>query len=71
MPFKVHENTNDDEIEDIHKLALTNIAVTMGMLIAEFTYSAVNANGQRTDGFYIVKFLSIVYMLQHDELVDK
>eukprot|EP00957_Ditylum_brightwellii_P114556 8734843-Ditylum_brightwellii.AAC.1 len=42
----------------------------MGMLIKESTYSAVNVNDQRTDGFYIVKFLSTVYTLQHDEIVD-
>jgi hypothetical protein len=42
----------------------------MGMLIKESTYGAVNANDQRTDGFYIVHFLSTVYTLQHDELVD-
>eukprot|EP00957_Ditylum_brightwellii_P196849 14998056-Ditylum_brightwellii.AAC.1 len=42
----------------------------MGMLIKESTYGAVNANDQRTDGFYTVKFLSTVYMLQHDELID-
>eukprot|EP00957_Ditylum_brightwellii_P002937 224311-Ditylum_brightwellii.AAC.1 len=41
----------------------------MGMLVIESTYGAVNANNQRTDGFYIVKFLSTVYMLQHDEIV--
>eukprot|EP00957_Ditylum_brightwellii_P170415 12971999-Ditylum_brightwellii.AAC.1 len=40
------------------------------MLIKESTYAAVNANDQRTDGFYIVKFLSTEYTLQHDELVD-
>eukprot|EP00957_Ditylum_brightwellii_P186368 14190490-Ditylum_brightwellii.AAC.1 len=43
----------------------------MGMLIKESTYGAVNANDQRTDGFYVAKFLSTVYTLQHDELVDK
>ena len=70
MPFKVSENTNDDEIEDIHKSILTSIADSMGMLIKESNYGAVNANDQSTDGFYIVKFLSTVYTLQHDELVD-
>ena len=43
----------------------------MGMLITESTYGAVNANDQRTDGFYIVKFLSTIYTLQCDELIDK
>ena len=43
MPFKVSENTNDDEIEDIHKSVLTSIADAMGMLITESTYGAVNA----------------------------
>eukprot|EP00957_Ditylum_brightwellii_P084957 6460393-Ditylum_brightwellii.AAC.1 len=71
MPFKVCENTNDDEIEDIHKSILTNIADTMGMLITEFTYGAVNANDQRTYGCYVVNLLSTVYTLQHDEIVDK
>eukprot|EP00957_Ditylum_brightwellii_P176961 13479875-Ditylum_brightwellii.AAC.1 len=42
----------------------------MGMLIKESTHGAVNANDQRTAGFYIVKFLSTVYTLQHEELVD-
>eukprot|EP00957_Ditylum_brightwellii_P173424 13204380-Ditylum_brightwellii.AAC.1 len=70
MPFKVCENTNDDEIEGIYNLILTSIADTMGMLIKESTYGAVSANNQRTDGFYIVKFLSMVYTLQHDEIVD-
>eukprot|EP00957_Ditylum_brightwellii_P044519 3376826-Ditylum_brightwellii.AAC.1 len=41
----------------------------MGMLIKESTYGDLNPNDQRTDEFYIVKFLSIVYTLQHDELV--
>eukprot|EP00957_Ditylum_brightwellii_P206106 15346847-Ditylum_brightwellii.AAC.1 len=50
MPFKVYENTNDDEIEDIDKSILTSIADSMGMLIKESIY---------------------VYILQHDELVDK
>eukprot|EP00957_Ditylum_brightwellii_P073706 5601245-Ditylum_brightwellii.AAC.1 len=59
MSFKVNENTNHDEIEDIHKSTLTNIANAMGMLVTESTYGAVNANDQRTDRFYIVKFLSI------------
>eukprot|EP00957_Ditylum_brightwellii_P109487 8350262-Ditylum_brightwellii.AAC.1 len=71
MPFKVSENTNDDEIESIHKSILTSIADAMGMPIKESTYGAVNANDQRTDGYYFVKFLSTVYTLQHDELVDK
>ena len=48
-----------------------NIADAMGMLIKESTYGAFNANDQRTERFYIVKFLSTVYTLQHDELVDK
>eukprot|EP00957_Ditylum_brightwellii_P190803 14525871-Ditylum_brightwellii.AAC.1 len=39
------------------------------MLIKEPTYGAVNANDQRTDGFYIATFLSTVHTLQHDELV--
>eukprot|EP00957_Ditylum_brightwellii_P016958 1278825-Ditylum_brightwellii.AAC.1 len=43
----------------------------MGMLITKSTHGAVNANDQRTDRFYIMKFLLTVYMLQHDELVDK
>eukprot|EP00957_Ditylum_brightwellii_P185233 14105311-Ditylum_brightwellii.AAC.1 len=42
----------------------------MGMLIKESTYGAINVNDQRTDGFYVVKVLSTVYTLQHDELVD-
>ena len=71
MPFKVSENTNDDEIEDIHKSILTSIADAMRMLIKESTYGAVNDNVQRTDGFYIVNFLSTVYMLQFDGIVDK
>eukprot|EP00957_Ditylum_brightwellii_P061363 4657706-Ditylum_brightwellii.AAC.1 len=70
MPFKVSESTNDNEIEGTHKPILTSIADAMGMLIEESTYGAVNANDQGKDGFYIVKFLSTVYMLQHDELVD-
>ena len=70
MEFKVSENTNHDEIEDIHKSILTSIVDSMIMLIKESTYGAVNTNDQRTDGFYIVKFLSTVYTLQHDELVD-
>eukprot|EP00957_Ditylum_brightwellii_P079979 6082392-Ditylum_brightwellii.AAC.1 len=70
MEFKVSENTNHDEIEDIHKSILTNIADSMGILIKESTYGAVNVNNQRTDGFYIVNFLSTVYPLQHDELGD-
>eukprot|EP00957_Ditylum_brightwellii_P193451 14730703-Ditylum_brightwellii.AAC.1 len=43
----------------------------MGMLIKESSYGAVIADDQRTDGFYIVKFLSTVYTFQHDENVDK
>eukprot|EP00957_Ditylum_brightwellii_P115460 8806774-Ditylum_brightwellii.AAC.1 len=70
MLFKVCQNAGDNEIEDIHRSILTSIADTMGMLVTESTYSAVNANGQRTDGFYSVKFLSTVYKLQHDEIVD-
>eukprot|EP00957_Ditylum_brightwellii_P005039 383456-Ditylum_brightwellii.AAC.1 len=69
MEFKVSENTNDNEIEDIQKSFLTSIADSMGMLINKSTYGAVNANDQRTDIFHIVKFLSAVYTLQHDELV--
>eukprot|EP00957_Ditylum_brightwellii_P133285 10163142-Ditylum_brightwellii.AAC.1 len=42
----------------------------MGMLIKEPTYDVVNANDQRTDGIFVVKFLSTVYTLQHDEFVD-
>eukprot|EP00957_Ditylum_brightwellii_P072291 5495268-Ditylum_brightwellii.AAC.1 len=71
MPFKACENTNDDEIEDIHKPIITNIADTMGMLITESTHGAVNVSNQRTDGFCIGKFLSTVYTLQHDEIIDK
>eukprot|EP00957_Ditylum_brightwellii_P015882 1196377-Ditylum_brightwellii.AAC.1 len=41
----------------------------METLVTEYTYSAVNANDQRAYGFYIVKFLSTVYMLQRDEIV--
>eukprot|EP00957_Ditylum_brightwellii_P084910 6456689-Ditylum_brightwellii.AAC.1 len=70
MEFKVSENTNDNDIEDIHKSILTSIANSMRLPIKESTYGAVNANHQRTDGFYIVNFLSTIYMLQHDELVD-
>ena len=44
MEFEVSENTNDDDIEDIHKSILTSIADAMGMLIKESTYGAVNAN---------------------------
>ena len=36
------ENANDDEIEDIQKSILTNIADAMGILIKESTYGAVN-----------------------------
>eukprot|EP00957_Ditylum_brightwellii_P204569 15339856-Ditylum_brightwellii.AAC.1 len=64
------ENTNHDGIEDIQKPILTSIAYSMGMLIKESSYGAVNANDQRMDGFYIVKFLPTVYTLEHDELVD-
>eukprot|EP00957_Ditylum_brightwellii_P068907 5230517-Ditylum_brightwellii.AAC.1 len=71
MLFKVNENTNDDEIEDVHKSIPTSIADAMGTLIKESTHGAVNANDQRTDGFNIVKFLSTVYTLQHDDKVDK
>eukprot|EP00957_Ditylum_brightwellii_P120756 9211065-Ditylum_brightwellii.AAC.1 len=71
MEFKVCENTNDDEIEDTHKLILTNIADATGMLITEPAYGAVNTNDKRSDGFYVVKFLSTVYMLQHGEVADK
>eukprot|EP00957_Ditylum_brightwellii_P149259 11366809-Ditylum_brightwellii.AAC.1 len=42
----------------------------MGMPVTESTYGAVIANDQRIDGYYIVKFLSTLYMLQHDEIVD-
>eukprot|EP00957_Ditylum_brightwellii_P180311 13736100-Ditylum_brightwellii.AAC.1 len=38
MPFKVSENANADEIEDIHKSILTSVADAMGMLIKESTY---------------------------------
>eukprot|EP00957_Ditylum_brightwellii_P156286 11895277-Ditylum_brightwellii.AAC.1 len=69
MEFKVSESTNHGEIEDIRKSILTSIADSIGMMIKESTYGAVNANDQRSDRFYIVKFLSTVYMLQHDELV--
>eukprot|EP00957_Ditylum_brightwellii_P135225 10311564-Ditylum_brightwellii.AAC.1 len=65
------ENTNDNEIEGIHKSILTSIADTMEMLIKESIYGDANANDQRIDGLHIVKFLSKVYTLQHDELVDK
>ena len=71
IPFQVSENTYDDEIEGIYKSILTSIADAMGMLRKESTYAAVNANDQRTDGLYIVKLLSTVYTLQHDEIVDK
>eukprot|EP00957_Ditylum_brightwellii_P064132 4865344-Ditylum_brightwellii.AAC.1 len=43
----------------------------MGMPIKESTYGTVNVNDQITDGFYIVIFLSTVYALQHDEIVNK
>ena len=55
MEFKVSENTNDDEIKDIYKSILTSIVDSMGMMIKESTYGAVNANDQRPDGFYIAK----------------
>eukprot|EP00957_Ditylum_brightwellii_P033571 2544684-Ditylum_brightwellii.AAC.1 len=70
MEFKVSENTNHDEIEDINKSILISLADSMGMLIKESNYGAVNANDQRTDGFNIVNFLSTLYTLQHDESVD-
>eukprot|EP00957_Ditylum_brightwellii_P166066 12643458-Ditylum_brightwellii.AAC.1 len=43
----------------------------MGMLIKESTYGAINTNDQRIYGFYIIKLLSTVYTLQHDEIADK
>eukprot|EP00957_Ditylum_brightwellii_P172581 13138209-Ditylum_brightwellii.AAC.1 len=57
MAFKVSESTNDDEIEDIHKSILTNIADAMGMLVKESTYSVVNANDQGTNGFILYRSL--------------
>ena len=48
MEFKVSENTNDDEIKDIHKSIITSITDSMGMLIKEYTYGTANANDQRT-----------------------
>eukprot|EP00957_Ditylum_brightwellii_P050810 3852587-Ditylum_brightwellii.AAC.1 len=36
----------------------------------ESAYGTVDANDQRTDGFYIVKFLSTACTLQHDEIVE-
>eukprot|EP00957_Ditylum_brightwellii_P001165 91689-Ditylum_brightwellii.AAC.1 len=70
MVFKVCQSTSDDVIEDIYRSILTNIADIMGMLVTESTFGAMSANDQRTDEFYIVKFLSTVYMLQHYEIVD-
>eukprot|EP00957_Ditylum_brightwellii_P032880 2492500-Ditylum_brightwellii.AAC.1 len=55
MEFKLSENTNDDENEDFHRSILTSIADSMGMLIKDSTYGAVNANDQSTDEFYIRK----------------
>eukprot|EP00957_Ditylum_brightwellii_P174326 13272264-Ditylum_brightwellii.AAC.1 len=43
---------------------------TTGVLVTEHNYSAVNANDSRTTGFYIVKFLTAAYTLQHNEIVN-
>eukprot|EP00957_Ditylum_brightwellii_P078932 6001928-Ditylum_brightwellii.AAC.1 len=63
MPFKVSENTNDDEIEDINKSILISIADAMGMMIIQSTYGAVNVNDQRIGGFYAVKlFINSIHV---------
>ena len=70
MPFITYSNTCEDDIEELHKSILINISDKMGTFVTEYTYGAVNTNDSRTDGFYIVKFLSRPYTLQQDETYD-
>eukprot|EP00957_Ditylum_brightwellii_P109907 8383740-Ditylum_brightwellii.AAC.1 len=70
MSLNVFQNTSDDEIEDIHRYILTSITDTIDVLAIESIYGAMNANYQRTDEFYTVKFLSTAHTLQHYETID-
>ena len=64
MPFITYSNTCEDDIEELHKSILINISDKMGTFVTEYTYGAVNTNDSRTDGFYVVKFLSKAYTSQ-------
>ena len=61
MPFMKCSNVSEDDIKDVHNSILINISDKMGTIVTESTYGAVNANDSRTDGLYIVKFLSKAY----------
>ncbi len=40
----------------IHKEISINVSDNMEMMVTESSYSTINANDPRTDGFYIVTF---------------
>jgi hypothetical protein len=70
MPFKHGVDNSEEDMDDIHQMILNSIAGQMAATIEKNSFGVVNTDDQRTDGFYVIKFLSKAYTLQEDITVN-
>ena len=72
MDFTRDSETDKECFEEIHKILVQYIGNNMAELVEINCYGAVNTNGSRADGFYVVKFVENHHTLKEEvEVNDK
>eukprot|EP00957_Ditylum_brightwellii_P136077 10378144-Ditylum_brightwellii.AAC.1 len=70
MPFNATEDTGVDDLIEIQESIIQGIADNMGAMVNMNNFGAVNTNDPRAKEFYIVKFTSLPYTSQENNVSD-
>ena len=70
IPFSNKITTNKD-FDAVHKVVPDGIRDNMSAVFHNVKYGAINTSDPTTMGYYVVKILSELYMLQDKKTVDK
>ena len=65
MDFK-NKATPEEEFDELHAIVLDGMAESKAQLVEIDGYGALSTDDDRTEGYYIVRFVSCAYTLQED-----
>ena len=66
MDFTKDSETEEECLEEIHKVLVQSIGNNMAEFVEINYYGAVSTNDSRADGFYVVKFVESPHTLQEE-----
>ena len=64
------KSTPFEAFDDIHKVVLDGISENMASLFQSGMYDVINKYDTKTNGLYVIKFISEAYTLQNNKKID-